>query len=157
MMLSSKDPAARLIKTVRSKKKINSAAKTGFRPLVKPVQPSADIWEKVCVLQHQETGKIKTCNDYRGGIIGEGYKAVTEFIQYYPHKVGNPYAAYLVPPDLKPGDLVYLEDLIEDIKIEYWNQGDSIRLESCHAVWNGEDFELDEEHPRNPFPLIFQG
>jgi hypothetical protein len=143
-MIRGKDPKSRTIKTARSEEEINKAARDGFRPLVKPVQPSPDIWSKVMVYQHKETGEIKTWGDFRGGFFSEEYEPVTDFIKYYPHEVGNPFAAYLIPPDLKPGDYVYLEDLIEDIRNEIWNQGDSERLASCHATWTGEEFELDQ-------------
>lgn len=144
--MNNKNRDARIIKTARSKETINEAARVGLWPLVKPVQPSKEIWRKVLVTQNKISGEIDTAEDFRltSCELVDNCEAVTEFIYYYPHEVGNPYAAYLIPPDLKPGDYVYLEDLIEDIKNEIWSQGDSVRLNSCHAIWNGESFELDE-------------
>ena len=131
----------RTIKTARTAKDINEGAKAGFRPLVKEVKPSPDIRTKVCVLQHKETGRIQLSGDYRF-TGGEDYEVVIPFTFYYPYSFPSPFAAYLVPQDLEPGERVLLEDLIEDIVAWKWNQGDAKRLESCEAIWNGEDFEI---------------
>jgi hypothetical protein len=61
---------------------------------------------------------------------------------YYPYHFESPFAAYLIPNDLKVGDVVMLEDLIEDVVDKSWNQGDTYRLESCEAVWDGKEFIL---------------
>lgn len=64
---------------------------------------------------------------------------------WFYHRPDRPFplAAYLVPPGLLPGQRILLEDLIEDIGMSYWNQGDSDRLLSCVATWNGDEFELE--------------
>lgn len=64
---------------------------------------------------------------------------------YYPYHFESPFAAYLVPSDLKIGEMVMLEDLIEDIVGSSWNQGDTYRLASCKAIWNGKEFILQYE------------
>jgi hypothetical protein len=64
---------------------------------------------------------------------------------YYPYQFENPFAAYLVPPDIKIGEKVILEDLIEDVVSHTWNQGDTFRLKSCAAVWGGQDFVILHE------------
>jgi hypothetical protein len=64
---------------------------------------------------------------------------------YYPYNFKSPYAAYLVPLDLKVGETVMLEDLIEDIVGERWSQGDTYRLKSCKAVWDGKEFILQHD------------
>lgn len=138
-----KEASRTTIKTARTKEAINEAAKQGVFPLIKPALPSPDIWSKVMVLQNEKTGEIETVGDFRS-VGDELFKPVTDFIKYYPHDRVNPYAAYLIPPDLQPGDEVYLEDLIEDIRSVCWNQGDSIRLQSCRAIWDGKDFILNE-------------
>lgn len=59
---SSKNPnRLRVIKTARTLKKINAAAKAGLWPLVKPVIPSPDIHEMVAVSQNTITGEIMPC------------------------------------------------------------------------------------------------
>jgi len=74
-----------------------------------------------------------------------------DFTFYYPHHFPSPFAAYLIPRDIQPGETVWIEDLIEDIVKSIWNQGDAFRLESCEAVWNGVDFDIqfEERHTSN--------
>ena len=67
---------------------------------------------------------------------------VLDFTFYYPYSFPSPFAAYLIPRDIKIGEKVFLEDLIEDYIGASWNQGDTYRLESCEAVWNGKDFDI---------------
>jgi len=61
---------------------------------------------------------------------------------YYPYHFESPFAAYLIPPDLQIGETVLLEDLIEDVVGSSWNQGDTYRLASCKAIWDGKEFVL---------------
>ncbi len=49
---------------------------------------------------------------------------------------------YLVPVDIKVGERVVLEDLIEDYIGSYINDI-PYRLKQCEAVWNGKDFDID--------------
>lgn len=135
----------RVIKTGRSLEEINQAAKNGYRPLVKKVEPSKDILSKFTVFQHKETGEIVPITDGRVVLHysrKEEYQKVIEKTFYYPYNFKSPFAAYLVPSDIKEGEEVYLEDLIEDYIGFRWNQGVSKRLKSCEAKWNGEDFEV---------------
>ena len=71
------------------------------------------------------------------------FEKVIDWSYYYPYSFESPYAAYLLPPDLKINERVFLEDLIEDVVGLVWNQGDKYRLSSVEAIWNGNDFELD--------------
>ena len=132
----------RIIKTARDEKSVNDAAKKGFRPLVKRVEQSDEIKSKYAVLQNRITGEIEVLGDYRGGFGGNDYKMVIDFTFYYPHNFPSPFAAYLVPGDIEVGERVFLEDLIQDYIGATWNQGDTYRLESCEAVWNGKDFDI---------------
>ncbi len=140
----------RVIKTARTEKSINDAAKKGLRPLVKAVLPSKKIKSKIKVLQHRSTGRITLIGDYRAGQFDPAeYDVVIDWMEYYPHSFAAPFAAYLIPSDLKIGDRVYLEDLIEDLIGMEWNQGDVYRLEGCEAVWNGKDFDVDYDPKRS--------
>lgn len=134
-------PSLRAIKTARSEKMINKAAKEGYWPLVKKVEPSKKIKTKYCIIQDEKTGEIEVLTDFRGGaLLGE--KAVIDWTFYYPYKFPSPYAAYLIPKDLAVGERVLIEDLIEDYVGSEWNQGDTFRLDSCEAIWNGKDFDI---------------
>lgn len=133
----------RIIKTARSLAKINAAAQKGLFPLVKPVIPNPEIRSKFAVFQNLETGEISVSGDYRNfGLLTGNVKMILDWTFYYPYTFPSPFAAYLIPPDLKKGERVWLEDLIEDIVGESWEQGDNFRLKSAEAIWNGEDLNI---------------
>jgi len=139
----------RVIKTARTKEAINQAAQEGFRPLVKPVKPSKKIHSKFSVWQNQNTGEIAVIGDFRGGCFDEEWQEVIGWTDYYPHSFPEPFAAYLIPADIQPGERVLVEDLIEDFIGRSWNQGDTYRLESCEAVWDGNDLKIKYKPSRN--------
>jgi hypothetical protein len=142
----------RVIKTARTVEAINAATKEGFRPLVKPVEPSPKIHNWVSVYQHRETGEVEVCGDCRWSPGGD-YDQVLPFRFYYPYSFPAPFAAYLLPPDLKVGERVWLEDLIEDIVAVFGNQGWCPRLESCEAIWNDGDFIIQFD-PKKDAPTL---
>ena len=135
----------RVISTARDEASINEAAKKGLRPLLKKVVPSAEIHSKYSVVQSKETGEIKVWGDlradYRFGVSGE-FEKVIDWTTYYPHNFKSPFAAYLIPKDIVVGERVFVKDLIEDYIGARWNQGDTYRLESCEAIWNGTELEI---------------
>lgn len=152
MMKNNTSEGLRVIQTGRDQKSINEAARSGFRPLIKKLEPSNQIRSKFAVIQNKETGEIDVIGDYRALTFHDSNDVVIPFTPYYPYNFPSPYAAYLLPPDLKVGEVVMLEDLIEDFVGARWNQGDTYRLDSCKAVWNGDDFEiLYEENTRQDF------
>lgn len=138
-------PAARtgyatcpVVRTARTVRAINAAVDEGLFPLVKAVEPDPDVHFMFGVDQDPLTGKIQLLGDLRGC----GSNMVLEFRTYYPYNFPNPYAAYLIPEDLCPGETVWLDDLIEDIVAVWGNQGYHPRLACAPAVWTGEDFEI---------------
>jgi hypothetical protein len=144
----------RVIKTARTEKAINQAAKEGFRPLVKPVKPSKKIHSKFCVWQNQTTGEIEVLGDYRINALDRDWKKVIDWTDYYPHTFAMPFAAYLIPADISAGERVYVKDLIEDFIGMSWNQGDTFRLESCEAVWDGSDLKIDYQPAKNRRSIV---
>jgi hypothetical protein len=139
----------RVIKTARTQAAINKAAKAGFRPLLRLVKPSKEIRSKFCVWQNQITGEIAVVGDFRGGHFDESWKQVIDWTDYYPHSFPEPFAAYLIPPDIQLGERVLVKDLIEDFIGMSWNQGDNFRLESCEAVWDGSDLKIQYKPSRD--------
>ncbi|WP_299358757.1 hypothetical protein [Mucilaginibacter sp.] len=111
-------------------------------PLVKLVVPNPSIKSKFAVLQNPITGEIELIHDFRAESSNKGLITVIDFTDYNPHHNQSPYAAYLVPKNLKAGEDVWLDDLIENIVGAQWNQGDCFRLPSCKATWDGNDFIL---------------
>lgn len=136
----------RVIKTARTVKDINAAARRGFRPLIKPVKPSSEIHSMVAVFQDPETGEIEISGDVRSG--GKG-RIVIDYTLYYPYHFANPFAAYLLPKGLTVGEEVWLEDLIEDVVAVWGNQGYTPRLPAAPAIWNGSDFEIQFDSSRD--------
>jgi hypothetical protein len=148
----------RVIKTARDKDSINRAAESGYRPLLKKVEPSDKIRSKYAVVQNTETGDIEIIGDYRSKLyerndlptrlsrifpdIKNDFEIVIDWTFYYPHNFKSPFAAYLIPKDIQIGERVLIEDLIEDYIGAQWNQGDTYRLQSCEAIWNGKDLKI---------------
>jgi hypothetical protein len=142
----------RIIKTARDEESINQAAKNGFYPLLKKVEPSEDISSKFAVLQNKKSGEIEVVGDYRMLMDSDRdieYEVVIEWTYYYPYKFSAPFAAYLIPKDIVIGERVFIEDLIEDFVGSTWNQGDTYRLENCEAVWNGSNFDIQYDPGEN--------
>ena len=138
----------RVIKTARDLNSINRGAKNGLKPLIKKVIPSPEIRSKYSVVQSKKTGEIEIVGDFRGGFHSDDngeFETVIDWTFYYPHNFNLPFAAYLIPKDIKAGERVFIEDLIEDYIGARWNQGDTYRLESCEAIWNGKDLEIQYE------------
>lgn len=144
MMSHTNSQSLRVIRTARTEDEINQSARAGFFPLVKQVTRSPEIGSKFAVYQDSQTGEISVAGDFRA-TRGQTEKPVIDFTFYYPYHFPNPFAAYLVPPDLQIGEMVILEDLIEDLVGQRWNQGDVYRLESSKAEWNGEDFIIQHD------------
>ena len=138
----------RVIETARSKKSINKAAKNGFRLIIKKVEPSSQIRSKYSVVQHKKTGEIEVFKEYQDRLDFDAffdYNTIIDWTFYYPYNFESPYAAYLIPPDVKKGQLVFVEDVIEDI-VEYISaEGIGHRLQKCEAIWNGKDIILQLE------------
>lgn len=138
----------RIIKTARDKNSINHAANNGYMPLIKKVVQSSKIHSKFSVIQNKKSGEIEIIGDFRSH-FSEDYVTVIDWTDYYPHFFKSPFAAYLIPKDIKIGERVFVEDLIEDFIGARWNQGDTYRLESCEAIWNGKELEIQYDPREN--------
>ena len=138
-----------VIQTARTEEAINQAAKAGFLPLVRQVKPSKKIRSQFCVWQNICTGEIEVVGDFRCNHFDESWKQVIEWSDYYPHSFPEPFAAYLIPRDIQPGEKVYVEDLIEDFIGMSWNQGCNYRLESCEAGWDGKDLKIQYKRSKH--------
>lgn len=142
----------RVISTARTADAINAAAKEGFWPLVKPVNPSPEIHEMVAVYQHQKTGELLLSGDCRLR-PGEEFKLVIPHRRYYQYSFPEPFAAYLLPPDLQEGEHVWLDDIIEDIVAVFGNQGWHPRLVAYEAIWKNGSFVV-QFNPKKDAPRL---
>jgi hypothetical protein len=147
----------RTIKTARDKDSINKAANHGFKPLLKKVEPSSKIRTKYSVIQNKKSGEIEIIGDFRARFRSDEndeFITVIDWTYYYPHHFNSPFAAYLIPDDIVVGERVFIEDLIEDYVGASWNQGDTYRLESCEAIWNGTELEIQYDPKSNRSDFI---
>lgn len=145
-----------IIKTARNKESINEAAKAGYKLIIKKVEPSSQIRSKYSVVQNINTGEIEVLGDLRVRLDYDNdpnFETIIDWTLYYPYNFESPFAAYLIPPDLEKGEIVLVEDLIEDIVGSVWNQGDAYRLESCEAIWNGEDLIIQNNPEQGPWVM----
>lgn len=135
----------RVIKTARSMIRINLAVLFGYKPIVKAVKPDENRESKFTIYKNKKTGYFfKLIGDYRFGSMynKNEYEQVVYWTFYSSPRHTRPYAAYLIPKDIKIGERVFVKDLIENFVGQTWNQGNSWRLKSCEAIWNGEELEI---------------
>ncbi len=147
----------RVIKTARDKESINDAVRNGFQALIKKIEPSDKISAKYAVIQHKQTREIRIISDYRMKFLVDedgDFELIIDWTYHYPYNFKSPFAAYLIPKDISVGERVFIEDLIEDYVGVSWNQGDTFRLESCEAIWNGTDLEIQYEPTINQTKII---
>jgi|TARA_B110000902_G_scaffold218970_1_gene253077 hypothetical protein len=133
-----------VIKTARDIESINQAVRNGFMPIIKKVEKSDLIRQKYRLIQNLETGEVSCAGDFRFGELNAiDYRLIIDWTFYYPHNFKSPFAAYLIPDNLKIGERVFIEDLIEDLVGATWNQGDVYRLENCEAIWDGKRLNIE--------------
>jgi hypothetical protein len=146
----------RTIKTARSVAAINQGVKEGFFPLITEVGDLSLFKSKCLFSQNKITGEVSNVtSDFRtsGHFLleddeEEDYKYFNIKKPKYKYVYELPFAAYLLPKDLKKGEKVFLEDLIEDYIDAVWNQGGATRLMYGEAIWTGEKFEIEKHEPR---------
>lgn len=133
----------RRIKTLRTKEEIETAVEDGHKVLKQKVEPSKDIRVTDLHIKDKQTGEI-IIKPYNYHALPHDYDRyeIVEKRTFYPYKFPSKEAAYLLTDDLKVGERVILEDLIEDIVGESHAWG-TYKLDSAEAVWNGEKFEVD--------------
>ncbi len=139
----------RKIRTARSLRAINLGVRQGFTPLLRKVVPSKKIWHYYNLVRNIRTGEIADRVDPRDEMYhSPSWKTVLAH-KYYPYYFKSPYAAYLIPKDIQQGEEVLLLDLIEDFVGMVGPGGDTYRLESCRAIWNGTDLEIQYDPVQN--------
>lgn len=150
-----------IIKTARSMIDINRSVGLGYWPDVRFVEYDEEhLRFKISIGQNHSTGRISTSGDYRFDFAKQGAEkssngdAVDEYFElipfkfYYPYHRELPIAAYLIPKDLPEGTPVLVEDPIEDIVGERWNQGDAARARSVRGRIEGRKVALNKEGVR---------
>ena len=132
----------RVIRTIRGETAIKAAKDMGLKLLELKAEVSDEFKVKYKKLQHRKTGEIITIGDFRAD-GGSEWKTLVNWTSENPSKFFSPYAAYVIPKDLKKGERVLINDVITNHVSGRWNQGDVYRLSKSEATWTGEDFYID--------------
>jgi hypothetical protein len=135
----------RVISTIRGETAINAAKEMGLKLLELRAEVSDQFKVKYKKLQHRKTGEIITIGDFRDDNLYRnlGYKTLVDWTSKNPSKFFSPYAAYVIPKDLKSGERVLINDVITNHVSGRWNQGDVYRLSKSEAIWTGRYFNID--------------
>ena len=132
----------RVIRTIRGERAIKAAKDMGLKLLELKAEVSDEFKVKYKKVQHRKTGEIITIGDFRADGQSE-WKTLVDWTSKNPSKFSNPYAAYIIPSELKKGKCVLINDVITNHVSGRWNQGDVYRLSKSEATWTGEDFYID--------------
>ena len=133
------------IRTARNIRDINMAIEDGYNVHIEEVKPNSRIMHQVGLAKNKETGRYMEFFDRRSFAIPEGYESEWVFT-YYQYKFPRPYAAYILPKTLQPGDVVWLSDIIEDIPGNIGPQSVVQRAERGPAIWTGEKMVVNEKY-----------
>ena len=132
----------RVIRTIRGETAIKAAKDMGLKLLELRAEVSDEFKVKYKKLQHRKTGEIITIGDFRAD-GGSEWKTLVNWTSRNPSKFFSPYAAYVIPKDLKKGERVIINDVITNHVSGRWNQGDVYRLSKSEAIWTGRYFDID--------------
>jgi hypothetical protein len=135
----------RVIKTIRGARAIKAAKEMGLKLIELRAEVSDQFKVKYKKMKDKLTGKIITLGDFREDhyFRKSRYKTLVAWTSRNPSKFFSPYAAYIVPKDLKSGERVLINDVITNHVSGRWNQGDVYRLSKSEATWTGEYFNID--------------
>ena len=134
-----------VIRTIRGETAINAAKEMGLKLIELRAEVSDEFKVKYKKLKHRKTGEIITIGDFREDNLYSnlGYKTLVDWTSKNPSKFFSPYAAYVIPKDLKKGECVLINDVITNHVSGRWNQGDVYRLSKSEAIWTGKYFYID--------------
>lgn len=147
-----------VVRTMRSLEAMSDAVARGHKLVIGMVGEEHTFGdEKFCVYQHKTTGELWWSGDYRQGHPSSAnpksdldeWELIRDWFFVRPDRP-FPLAAYSVPRSMPIGARVFLEDLIEDISPPFWNQGNSHRLVSSVATWDGAAFDIR----RSEMPMV---
>lgn len=135
----------RVIRTIRGETTINAAKEMGLKLIELRSEVSDEFNIKYKKVKDKLTGKIVTLGDFREDhyFRKSRYKTIVDWTSRNPSKFFSPFAAYIVPKDLKSGERVLINDVITNHVSGRWNQGDVYRLSKSEAIWTGRYFNID--------------
>lgn len=154
----------RRIRTARGLREIEELRSPALRPLVVPVGNGRR--DTFAVWQNVETGEVIIQGDARfrpdredtgnDGRPKPGKRRTwVQVIGWRAYELGPrrgdddyPIAAYMIPSDLRPGERVFVEDIIEDVLAsENRSQGACDYHRSATALWTGRGFRFQVPEP----------
>ena len=140
---TNKENALRKIITLRGKKNIEKAIEKEAHLIFRKVEPFSTISGKFCIVRNKTTGIKFRIYDFRDNRRwSDKYEIITDWTYIYDDYNFPEEAAYVIPKDIKVGEIVFVDDLIENFHGYMHNQGDSRRLKGCKAIWNNNDLQI---------------
>jgi len=131
------------IRTARNIETMIDAQKRGYILNFKEVGNEIEVGDiKFLLLQNRATGELQVTQNMR--VLG-GDDFAWEIVKKFRNvRFDKPFplAAYLIPKDLAVDSEVYVEDVIEDIQVPYWDKGHVSRVVSSTGWWTGKDIEF---------------
>ena len=133
----------RKIKTIRGQKSIDNAIANGTKLIIRKVEPFSAVKGKYCIVRNKKSGKESKIFDFRDDRgYSDDYEIVKDWTYQYHNYDFPQEAAYIIPDDIREGEIVMVDDLIENFLSYHYNQGGSERLKSCKAIWNNNDLKI---------------
>ena len=143
LIKSKGEESLRKIKTIRGQKSIDNAIANGTKLIIRNVQPFSAVKGKYCIVRNKKSGKDFKIYDFRDQrVYSDEYEKVQDWTYEYKNYDFPKEAAYVIPHDIKDGEIVIVDDLIENFLAYQYNQGGSERLKSCKAVWKNNDLQI---------------
>ena len=134
----------RVIRTAWTVDEMNEALDSDFDLHFVDYHQNPQVNMKLLVVKDKETGKIGYHSDYRL-LMTSGDILINTYYGNFPLKTTLPFAAYILPKDIKKNEYVVIGHVIEDLIEGYWNQGDTVLLTMCIARWTGNKFIYDHD------------
>ncbi len=137
------EESLRIIKTIRGQKGIDNAIANGTKLIIKNVEPFSAVKGKYCIVRNKKSSKESKIFDFRDDRgYSDDYEIVKDWTYQYHNYDFPQEAAYIIPNDIKEGEIVMIDDLIENFLGYHYNQGGSDRLKSCKAIWKDNDLQI---------------
>jgi hypothetical protein len=142
--------APRIVKTVFDLNEANDCVAKGHTVIFQPVQLNDELFSHNFVFKNRNDGQFRIAESRvyfvqygrRIELPEEEWELVMP-VKYYARErsLNTEWAAYVLPLDPKEGEIFYIEDLIEDIRVnEFWSS--KIYAVDGVAEWNGHELEF---------------
>ena len=132
---------------------VNDAVKAGHIVLFETIKLNKKLYTHGYIFRDKENGHLaygesrRFPRQYRGWVEfpEADWDEVIKVKDYARERsLKHDWAAYILPPDPALGEVLYIEDLIEDVLVtEFWSA--KIYAVDGIAVWNGKELEFKRE------------